>query len=304
MIARASVVVVLVATALVASAPALAAQQEVGHIVDFQGPPSGATVKRAAGGSDRLAMYAPLYAGDSVLVLASTTRVLVRLGEGAPRWVCRTLPAAGCSAGPALRVAAAGSPPSARAVAFRRVGAWLSAAVHGEGDAGVVHAVLPRGDGVALPLLAGRDVKLVAGTRALELPFSGGEPPFAVRIFRSDVSATVAEAEGMAERVFRSKPVALVPGRYGVEVRDAGNHVARASFGVVAAGDAPKPPSVDPGVSGASARLLSAAWLAGQGDGAWAWESYLRLGADAAAASGPAANVRATLLAGDLPPAP
>jgi hypothetical protein len=106
----------------------------------------------------------------------------------------------------------------------------------------------------------------------------------------------------VAERSASLDRFALIPGEYGLRIADARGISRLTRFRVVEASALPKPPPEydAPELSGGARTLIAAAWLAGQGEGRWAWEAYLRLGSLQADAT--AIMLRAELAAGRLPP--
>lgn len=162
------------------------------------------------------------------------------------------------------------------------------------------------GDEDGLPLYIGLlrhpDLKIAAGRRPFTLRWHGGAPPFSVRLYRDGELAPVAAVEDLRQRETLPMKVAFTPGRYRIEVREHGERPVTGEFAVVPAAQLPVPPARADlaALPPALGRVLTAAWRAGQDDGAWAYDSFLEAAA-LAADFPPAAMLRDGLAEGDLP---
>jgi len=135
----------------------------------------------------------------------------------------------------------------------------------------------------------------------MELAWTGGRPPFTVRLVR-DGKGEVAAAAGLNTRRASLGEVDIQPGLHAVHVRDSAGVSRLARVLVVPPDSVPSLQGAGTaGLSGGSRLLLESVSLAGMGDGRWSWEAWLRLGR--LGEDETAARVRAELEGGRLPPA-
>ena len=291
---------VLLLAGVLGLAPAARAQRtEAGLVDSIAGARDGLRVWRD-GRWEPLARLQPLYAGDSVAASGAGTLARLRLYGRTPVWVCADPAArAACRAG--LRVAAP-SRGGGLAVAIRGlISTALAPLLKGEQWTRTVTTVARGDDDIVAPLL-GFAAELGAGNRMVEVAWQGGKPPFAVQVVK-DGSGEIGGVTGVAGQSASLGRLVLTPGEYGVRIEDSRRTVRLVRFRVVPPGQLPKVPQeyLAPELSGGTRTLIGALWLAGQGDGRWAWEAYLRLGTlpDDVVAD----KLRAELAAGRLPPA-
>jgi hypothetical protein len=246
-----------------------------------------------------LARLHPLYAGDSVAASGPGTLARLRLYGRNAAWVCADRSArAGCGAGLKVGAPARGG---GLGVAIRGLINTALAPLRPGAQWTRKVSTVARGDGDVVAPLLGSAAELGAGNRVLSVAWVGGKPPFAVRVVK-DGSGEIAGVSGVAGQSALLGRLALTPGDYGLRIEDAGATVRLVRFRVVPAGQLPRVPQeyLAPELSGGTRTLIGALWLAGQGDGRWAWEAYLRLGTlrDDVVAE----RLRAELAAGRLPP--
>lgn len=159
-----------------------------------------------------------------------------------------------------------------------------------------------RDGAIRIPLLERSPVKVASGNRALALQWTGGTPPFGIRIMRDGTAAPIAALEGRPSRDVVLSQVTLIPGRHRVEIGDAAGRTFVGGFEVVPAQAVPElPPGSGLDALPSDARSTAVAgWLAGRDNGAFAFESYL-LVAPLADHYPPARGLRDALAAGKLP---
>lgn len=266
------------------------------NVEDVQG--TGVTVLRDQAPPAPLLPYSPLFEGDRLVLANDRSRVTVLCG-GERRVLSRGMSP--------WSVPTALSPPGRAA----NVMAWLSdffgtAERHGES----VASLRVRGDEepLSLPLLAGADGAFAAGRRALSLAWSGGEPPFSVRVYRAADDRTVLAAKDIEARRVRLTGEPVAAGPYELEVRDARGKVAGARLRALAPAELPQMPQIPPAFAAAGpddrvGRTLEAGWLAGEAGGRLAFEAYQRAG-EIAEEHAPARALRDALEQGLRPDSP
>ena len=152
-------------------------------------------------------------------------------------------------------------------------------------------AAATRGDKdmeLAVPVFAAARSSIVAGQRALVIPWVGGTPPYQVTLTRTNASGNVAEVLAdvrvASGNVARLPMVDLKPGRYSIGVFH--SHAAGEPRGweehnlyVVDASALPVIPErlKAAKLSAADEALLFAYYLEGLGDGAWVFEAVQRV---------------------------
>ena len=161
------------------------------------------------------------------------------------------------------------------------------------------------GDPLRVPLLGSGARHIVAGERPFTLIWYGGTPPFALRVTSGDGTQPLLDLTGLTGRQVRPPPLSFTPGPYIVDIRDAAGDTASRQFVVVAPGIVPVPPpdahvySLPPDIR----TIVVATWLAGQAQGQWALESFLRV-AILAESFEPAHLLYEALAQGELPRLP
>jgi hypothetical protein len=131
-----------------------------------------------------------------------------------------------------------------------------------------------------IPLAANSAAKLSSGQRSLALAWTGGAPPYQVRLQREGQEGLVLEANHIDQTRFRSKPVELSPGAYRLTVSGAsrkGVNLSVLNVMVVPADQLPKAPTtlLSPAQPDSLRETVYPAWLASQGQ-EWALEAYQR----------------------------
>lgn len=290
----------LLLAGLTGLAPAAPAQRtEAGLVDSIAGSRDSLRVFRE-GRWHPLARLHPLYAGDSVAASGAGTVARLRLYGRTAAWVCADRSArAGCRTGLRIGAPARGG---GLGVAIRGlINTALAPLRSGEQWTRKVSTVARGDDDIVAPLL-GIAAELGAGNRVVEVAWVGGKPPFGVQIVK-DGAGEIAGVTGVAAQSALLGRFPLTPGEYGLRIEDSRRTVRLVRFRVVPAGQLPRVPPeyLAPELSGGTRTLIGALWLAGQGDGRWAWEAYLRLGTlrDDAVAE----RMRAELATGRLPPA-
>lgn len=268
----------------------------VGRVEGFDGGPEDYRVLRE-GRLISVDLFLELFDGDEVSVLHDSHRIRLDLYYGDGRLV-----EWGKRQGPL--VVRAGAVPTV-GMNFRRwAWSWFakareenSVSVHVRGATGVVP--------LSLPLLAERPGRLIAGTRPLAIAWFGGRPPYRVCVYRVDTQSSILALEEIGDLRLRSDSIALRPGAYVVEVRDADGSRVSGRFEVLPKGQAPPDPA-----ELSQSRLpdpvrttMVAVWLASRGNGAWVLEAYQRV-VPLAASYYPASLLRDTLEQGERPAAP
>lgn len=282
---------------LAAPAPVLGRQVEAG-LVDSLAPRDRLVRILAGGTAERLLRLQPLHVGDSVELRSPNAQARLRLYPDGTQWVCAPGVRAGCRAG--FRVPAPARRGGTVTAVAELVGAWFTGLFSGESWTRTVSAASRGDDEITIPLLPA-GATIAAGRRAIDLAWTGGRPPFTVRLVR-DRRGEVAVATGLNSRRASLGVVEVAPGLHAVQVRDSAGVSRLARFLVVPPDSVPSFPGAGTaGWSGGSRLLLEAVWLAGIGDGRWSWEAWLRL--DRLGEDETAARVRAELEAGRLPPA-
>jgi hypothetical protein len=254
-----------------------------GRIIDYAAPSSDYEVRRRqADGTERrvrVARYLELMLDDRIVVKSEQGLVDVDLGTGRPIHVRR-------QDSPFPVPARMGPPPSVLdnvALYLRRLGERLTLR---ENLTSTAVSAISRGSGpLAAPLLAGRQ-RVQAGARTWRLAWTGGVPPYTWRMLGPD-DALVVEAAGLAGPALGPVRLDLGPGRHVVEIEDGAEDPgrrARLRREILVVREAPpRLAALEEELSVPSARALAGiAWLAGQDDGAWRLEAYLRSWADAA----------------------
>ncbi|MEN8158743.1 MAG: hypothetical protein ABFS41_01580 [Myxococcota bacterium] len=262
--------------------------QEVGFVESFTGAAEGYAIER---GEERVPVFvlAPLHAGDTIHVEDAGGRIELRVGSG-----------------PARVVEAASSPfavpaSEAESTLTRNVVRWLGDWVQGSetgAEAGGI-SLVTRGLGLKAPLL-GVENRLAAGPGSLVLAWSGGAPPYRVRLVDAGDRELLAADADEARLVVDG--LALEPGALQLTIRDAtGLDDIERRIEVLAAAPVAPAGLVPSGAAPDLAGVLEASWLAGVEHGAWRLEAYRR--ATALPESAPARALREALEAGATPPA-
>lgn len=152
-----------------------------------------------------------------------------------------------------------------------------------------------RGDEAAWPDspvsgLLGPDTRLAEGSHPLALAWRGGQAPYRVRLAPAgDEAPPVVDLTGLTEPRCEAPDITLTPGDWVLSITDDAGRTLATGIAVVPAVEVPwlDPAELPPGLPDSTAQTLTAAWLAGQGDGrTWRLEAYRQvadLGDDAAA---------------------
>jgi hypothetical protein len=195
---------------------------------------------------------------------------------------CIGSPSGNCSLPPAPA-----GPPSAWSVIVANVcasvGAMLGAAQADQYTA-QAEGMASRGGGtspIRIALLAPGGQRIVSGTRALAIEWTGGAPPFRVSLHRAGTSAVLEALDASGQSA--TFPAAALPdGSYRLEIADDAGHTGSGTFEAVPAADLPAP-TPDEGAVAADASLpadmrttLVAATLAGRAPN-FGFEAYQRI---------------------------
>lgn len=285
-----------VAAMVLAPVPLAAWQVEAG-LVDSV--PAGARLVRVGpgGAMERLLRLQPLFAGDSVTLFTARARARLRLYPDTVHWVCGANAEPPCPTG--FRVPAPRRRGGTVAALAELVRQSLAGLFSGEAWSRSVTAAA-RGDGeLALPML-GLDSRIAAGRRPIVVAWTGGVPPYEVRLVR-DGAGELASASAVRDRRAALGPLDLQPGLHAVQVRDSAGRTRLTRFQVVPGDSMPRVVLPATSLSEGSKALLAAVGLAGQEQGRWAWEAYLQL---SVLSDETARLVQDQLAAGRLPPVP
>jgi hypothetical protein len=245
-----------------------------------------------------VAIFTPLQKGDCIKV-TQPGAILWIGSDSAPR---RKLTDANTSE-KCFNIGNTGRAPNLASNLIAWAGEWLSVRLAPQTHS--VVSTVTRGiemQSVTVPLASYGGLRMVAGRRPLHFEWQGGHPPYSVRVLAEDGKRVVASRQTIREPRFRSDPVALPPGIYRIEIRDAEEELASQRLDVVPAADLPAPPPELKSVKGSKdlATLLEATSLASRGHG-WAFEAY-QTAAELGARYQPAKLLQKSLGQGDMPP--
>jgi hypothetical protein len=257
--------------------PAMAQKAaQVGWIEKFDGRAADYGVMRVREQHPPECCWTPLYVGDRVIVHRESGRIYLHFGGGRSVVVCRKkTSAAGCEEGSPYAVGAAQDTGLAASL-VGWVGDWLTG-WWADRPTERERQTRIRGGEIIVPLLDTRQVRVLAGERALRLAWQGGGPPYRLVIYRQGVIEPLVLRENIPEPRF-GENFAFEPDVYSLELRDSRGLSWRKSIIVLPVEAVPAPPGMAlEGLPREMRETLLAAWLASQDEGAWTWEAYLRV---------------------------
>lgn len=254
----------------------------VGIVDDFKGVASDYRIVRQ-GRECRVQLWMTLMAGDRISVLEKDGWLRVQFVSRRQKMI---------RAGPPVRLKA---PTRRRSlienIAIEIIRQFSRARDRGHEPAGM------RGEGPLALRLTGLDngaARIAAGKRHLAVGWRGGTPQYTVRFYadnRSTPLLTESRIQG-SQLVIRSRRVRLSPGDYLIRIIDGRGKKVEGRFTAVDAPRIPDPPAdlAPAWVSREAKQVIAAYWLAGQENGRWAYEAYLRV-ATLSASYGPAKDL-------------
>jgi hypothetical protein len=260
-------------------ARALRAQGGSQWIVDFGG--EGTNYTLSGPGRTTSTPIHPLQLlrpGDRIAFKDDEGWVIVHLGPGQDKVVC--LPGKvnkACDFRPVFTVPSEAGAPSFAGRMVSWVESQFERWFYGAPEAQRRETITPRDPAqISAPILSAERQLLAAGRRTLCLKWTGGSPPYHVEI-RSLAAASLPAAFDVGVNSFCRANVEIMAGTpYSLTVSSGAQGVAYSVVGASPA-DLPEFPSLEEEVPVQLHDTLRAAWLAGQNQGEWAWEAYLRL---------------------------
>lgn len=278
---------------------------QVGWIDHYDGDAADYDIRHGTEHHPPACCWKPVFAGDRVTVYRDTGRIYLNLGNAAPVVVCRNARAVSECNEQSPFVIKAGKPTGGVAAVVAWLGDWLT------GWAPKLHSaegrdVRIRGTGeISVVLFEAQQVRVAAGRRNLYFAWDGGSSPYAITLYRQGVEEAIARVKDAEGPRLQIPLVDLVPGDYSIEILDSKNQRWKRSFGVVSASDLPAgPPQLaKTNLPYQTRETLIAGWLAGQDEGKWMWEAYMRV-SDLPADYAPAATLRNALENGSAPEPP
>lgn len=244
------------ALTLLLALPLGAAEDVVGWVDAITGEAEQLRLERA-GEIIQIAPLLAIHKGDKIWLLSDESSARLML-DGEPVLVSRK--------DSPYTVAAAEKPASV----VSNLVDWVSKKVgieDGSSYAALVGAVSRGGD---LSLSHFGTVARVGQRDQLYLGWTGGEPPFTVRLLGGGATQATASTEGFDATL---DTPGLAPGRYGVELRDARGVKQLKGLEVVAAGRVPPAPAELDTYGHEARTLLYAAYLAQSFSGEWNLEA-------------------------------
>jgi hypothetical protein len=245
---RATLLATYIVAAMATGATAAGNGVEIGYVEGFDGKPDGFVIHRKSGDIPP-ALLAPIYNDDVVEVVAPDATIRLKVVDR-PGIVIIS------QANHKAKITA--DPP--KASLFSPLLEWASRSINifDTEEREVVATNIRGGSGeLAAPALA-RPQVLVAGQQSIVVGWTGARQA-SIRLTGAG-GGEVANARASGG-LWISAPVALAPGRYTIELSDAGKAV-RQTIDVVPAADAPKPPGDTEGAPELR-DIARAAWLAG-----------------------------------------
>lgn len=169
-----------------------------------------------------------------------------------------------------------GEPPGVWENLMTWAGVWLHGKDH-EGKTRPTVSLVTRSDSppIVLPLAPTMPVRLMAGERPLNLAWTGGAPPFQVRLLPENEETVLLDQQNIPTRHFQTPLLELAPGAYQLIISDQ-NHQAEIAVEMVAASALPTPVGLTlPTDTDSAHGIVYAVWLTAQDD-SWLLEAYQR----------------------------
>lgn len=242
--------------AVVRAAPAL-----LGVGVQSYDGPAGAFQVLRNGQPVALTPFMPLEVGDQIAVLGAGQQsvslvIRLRYGDGSTSDAsvdahsspyCVGAPDGKCSVPASLWASAASGSSDKSVAAWSRVGASIGSLLREANDdyfSARNESLVARGTSSppSIPMLGASPrpaTPIVDG--ALAFPWFGGVAPFKARLYAGTSPRPIAERSGLTANVVRFESLTLTHGTYRLEIVDAQNREAAATFDVIAKNEVPAP---------------------------------------------------------------
>ncbi len=241
--------------------------QPVGRIIGSGCPEKHLVLKRAHSGTRQ--NDSQLYEGDEVTITDANCTIEIRIGN-------------------TLRVLSLKDTPyTARIATGTLIPRLLFAMGLGKGATEKGHSQgISQGhtrDGesneISIPILELWSSQIEGGPRRLRIAWQGGEGPFQIALWRTNLASPLASYDNVVENYATLGETDLKPGAYQIRIKDRLNHSGAGTFKVVSSSDLPPLPTElrqyqeeDPPKG-----LLEAGWLATLEGGKFVFEAYQRI---------------------------
>lgn len=241
--------------------------QPVGRIVGSGCPEKHLVLKRAHSGTRQ--NDSQLYEGDEVTITDANCTIEIRIGNALRMLSLKNTPYTARSATSTL---------IPRLLFAMGIGKGASGQGHSQGI-GQGHTRDGESNEISLPILELWSSQIEAGTRRLRIAWQGGEGPFQIALWRTNVASPLAAYDNVVENHATLDETDLKPGAYEIRVKDRLNHQGAGTFIVVSSSDLPPlPTELEQYQEEHPPRpLLEAGWLATQEGGKFVFEAYQRL---------------------------
>lgn len=248
---------------------------ELGWIDQIRGNPDEIVIQRGKSAMPAV-RFQVLQEGDTVAA-RKDAQVEIRLGEG-KKAVTVT------AANSPYRIARVGEVPGS----WSRMLGWLrnmalSSVGKGVASEERLQMAATRGAGqrspLSAPLLVNNAALLMTGQRPLHLAWTGGQPPYSIRLVEMSTGRVLMEAGGLHKASARLPDVAFAPGGYQLHIGDGAESSQMLNIHVLATEELPARPSAagDPALGPEGGEFYYAAWLSTREGGKWRLEAYQRL---------------------------
>lgn len=245
--------------------------QDIGWIEGIEGEASTTKLVRQ-GQNENIKPYVPLRAGDQIVISGQKTVVLVGTPEGKTQRIT--------AAQSPFTMLSVGNTPTVSGNVLK----WASGLFVGESKKNAsqsMSAMSTRGaksSPLTVPYLSKRFL-LLAGKRALYLSWSGGEPPYRVRLLRQADGREILAVGEIKESSVVTPSIDLVEGDYILEILDASQTSYEDLLRVVTPNRQPIIPERQSlaQLPENTALLLSASWLGSTENGRWVIEAMQQL---------------------------
>jgi len=245
--------------------------QEIGWINSIEGESDSIRLLRQ-GHSDPVKPFTTLRAGDQLQIGDSRSAVVIGTPDGKNRRI-------GAAQSP-FTVSAPGNAPSMQGNVFKWVSGLFPLGAKKETTL-ALSSMSTRGANtapLAVPYLTRRFL-VEARTRQLYLSWSGGTPPFRLRLVSQTDGKDIIALVGIGERHVLAPRRELAEGNYLLEISDAADNVFEDLLRAVPAANLPvfPEPAGLAGLDPNTARIIEAGWLGTTENGRWVIEAIQRL---------------------------
>lgn len=262
------------ATSLILLAGLYASQglaQEIAWINNIEGESDSIRLLRQ-GHSDPVKPFTTLRAGDQLQIGDSRSAVIIGTPDGKSRRI-------GAAQSP-FTISSPGNAPSVQGNVFKWVSGLFPLGAKKETTLALSSLSTRGGNGapLAVPYLV-RRFMIEARTRSLYLSWSGGTPPFRLRLVRQADGKEVMAFAGIGERHVLAPRREFADGDYLLEISDAADNVFEDLLRAVPAANLPAFPEAAglTGLDPHTARIIEASWLGTTENGRWVIEAMQRL---------------------------